>query len=260
MVNADRVVELGLGERLDPGTVTAEELRAAVDRVASDPSVRTALDRVREVVRGSGGAARGADGTRRGLRRAGSARVPDNRTGSSRRAAAVVRRGAVRRSRIGGMTRIEVRPARAAEFAAVAGLRWRWVAEHDGAPGAGREEFVREFARWARENATTHPCLVLVDGEGVIGMGFLAVTARVPAPGALSRVCGDVQCVYVVPEARDGGLGGVLVEALLSLAAELGLERVTVHSSGRAVPLYRRHGFAPSPHLLQALPDRFPAG
>lgn len=59
--NADRVQELGLGQRLDAGTVTAETLRAAVTRVASDPSVHANLDRMRKAIRDSGGATRGAD-------------------------------------------------------------------------------------------------------------------------------------------------------------------------------------------------------
>ncbi|KUL38834.1 glycosyl transferase [Streptomyces sp. NRRL F-4489] len=59
--NAERARELGLGERLDARTLTAESLRAAVDRVASGAEVRANLDRMREVVRSSGGAVRGAD-------------------------------------------------------------------------------------------------------------------------------------------------------------------------------------------------------
>ncbi|WAL68735.1 hypothetical protein ORV05_13465 [Amycolatopsis cynarae] len=43
------------------------------------------------------------------------------------------------------MPGIEVRPACPAEFEPVAGLRWRWVAERDGLPAAGRDEFVRRF-------------------------------------------------------------------------------------------------------------------
>ncbi|GAB3689171.1 macrolide family glycosyltransferase [Saccharopolyspora tripterygii] len=59
--NAARAEELGLGVKLDPETVTAAELRAAVDRMSSDPDVRTNLDRMREVVRSTGGASAGAD-------------------------------------------------------------------------------------------------------------------------------------------------------------------------------------------------------
>ncbi|TJZ44520.1 glycosyl transferase [Streptomyces piniterrae] len=59
--NAGRVRELGLGEQLDAATVTADSLRAAVARVASDTAVRDNLNRMRKVVRESGGAVRGAD-------------------------------------------------------------------------------------------------------------------------------------------------------------------------------------------------------
>ncbi|QFU89419.1 GNAT family N-acetyltransferase [Amycolatopsis sp. YIM 10] len=150
------------------------------------------------------------------------------------------------------MTTIEIRPALPADFESVAGLRWRWVSEKDGLADNGRDEFVREFAAWARENTDTHRCLVAARDDQVVGMGFLAITTRVPTPRAFSRASGDVQCVYVEPEARDGGLGGQLIDALLRLATELGLERVTVHSSGRAVAAYERSGFAVSPRLLQA--------
>jgi MGT family glycosyltransferase len=61
VANADRVQELGLGERLDAGTVTAEALRAAVTRVASNPGVHANLDRMRKAIRDSGGATRGAN-------------------------------------------------------------------------------------------------------------------------------------------------------------------------------------------------------
>lgn len=61
VTNADQVEELGLGERLDAGTVTAEALRAAVTRVASNPGVHANLHRMRNVVRESGGATGGAD-------------------------------------------------------------------------------------------------------------------------------------------------------------------------------------------------------
>ncbi|MFH9426074.1 GNAT family N-acetyltransferase [Streptomyces sp. NPDC017529] len=89
----------------------------------------------------------------------------------------------------------------------------------------------------------------------------MAVTRRVPSPRALDRASGDVQCVYVVPGERDNGLGGRMIDAVLELAHEMRLERVTVHSSDRAVHAYSRHGFGMSPRLLQAdipLPGRRP--
>ncbi|MGW0609798.1 N-acetyltransferase family protein [Streptomyces sp. NPDC002788] len=154
------------------------------------------------------------------------------------------------------METITIRPARPRDLTAVAALRWDWLVENgdetSGEPGGEREDFVRHFVTWARRNAASHRCVVLVRDGVVIGMAWLAVVQRVPAPRAPRRTSGDVQCVYVVPEARDGKLGGRLIRTVLDGARELGLERVTVHSSSRAIPAYARCGFQESPRLLQA--------
>ena len=55
--NADRVVELGLGERVGDHA----DLRAAVDRVASSGTIRRGLDRMRAAIESSGGAVRAAE-------------------------------------------------------------------------------------------------------------------------------------------------------------------------------------------------------
>jgi GNAT superfamily N-acetyltransferase len=156
------------------------------------------------------------------------------------------------------MENMDIRPARPTDLAAVAALRWEWLVENrseelgERENFGEREDFVRHFVSWAGENAGSHRCLVLVRDDRVIGMAWLAVVQRVPTPRAPRRASGDLQCVYVVPEARDGGLGGRLIRAVLDGARELGLERVTVHSSPRAVPAYARSGFQESPRLLQA--------
>ncbi|WP_031478299.1 GNAT family N-acetyltransferase [Streptomyces bicolor] len=152
------------------------------------------------------------------------------------------------------MDDVIVRPAEPGELSTVAELRWQWILENDGtAPTAvDREDFVRHFVAWAERNVSSHRCMVLVSGGlGIIGMAWLAVVHRVPTPHALHRASGDLQCVYVVPESRDAGLGGRLITETLARARDLGLERVTVHSSPRAIPAYARQGFENSPRLLQ---------
>jgi GNAT superfamily N-acetyltransferase len=151
------------------------------------------------------------------------------------------------------MENISIRPARSGELAAVAALRWEWLVENGDEVLGEREAFVRHFVDWARDNAGSHRCMVVVRDDGVvIGMAWLAVVQRVPTPRAPRRASGDLQCVYVVPGARDGGVGGALIRAVLDGARELGLERVTVHSSPRAIPAYARCGFEESPRLLHA--------
>lgn len=63
--NADRVEELGLGRRLRE--LTAERLRALVDEVSADESVRARLAEIGPVVRGGGGADLGADAVEKHL-------------------------------------------------------------------------------------------------------------------------------------------------------------------------------------------------
>lgn len=147
---------------------------------------------------------------------------------------------------------VTVRPARTEELSAVADLRWQWTLENDKEkPVMTREQFNAHFVAWARDNAASHTCLVLLRGAKVIGMAWLAVTNRVPSPASPQRAAGDMQCVYVVPEERNNGLGGLLVNAVNELATERGLERVTVHSSSKAVSAYARRGYEISPKLLQ---------
>ncbi len=149
------------------------------------------------------------------------------------------------------MSAIFVRRARPDEMAIVGDLRWRWTLELEGQPApVTREEFGREFADWARRHAATHHCFVLDRDAEVIGMAWLAVSGRPPGPHSLDRLSGDLQSVYVTPDARNGGLGGLLVEAVLGLAREMGLEHVTVHAADRAIGAYARRGFAPSPTLM----------
>ncbi len=152
---------------------------------------------------------------------------------------------------LGGDGHVIIRPARREEFGALAELRWLWSLETGTAPVTDRDDFIRAFVAWAARHADSHHCTVLLRDEAPIGMAWLATVPRVPHVGSLERLSGDVQCVYVVPGERSRGLGGRLIDAVLARARDLGLERVTVHSSDRAVTAYRRHGFGASARLLQ---------
>lgn len=140
------------------------------------------------------------------------------------------------------MTGVEIRAAHPDEWAAVGGLRWDSNREFGGECEDARDVFAERFAAWAEAHGT-HQCFVAVEGGRVIGMTWLAVVDRVPSARLFARASGDLQCAYVVPDRRDRGIGGRLIDAVLARAAELGLERVTVHSSPRAVPVCERHGF-----------------
>jgi GNAT superfamily N-acetyltransferase len=148
---------------------------------------------------------------------------------------------------------VTVRYASDREFADAARLRWQWTVQENGkTPATSREEFIHSFVSWARKHASSHRWIIASRSDEIIGMACLAIVPRVPSPQSPRRASGDLQSVYVVPGGRSAGLGGQIVAAILSLAGDLGLERVTVHSSPRAVPAYSRTGFTVSPLLLQA--------
>jgi GNAT superfamily N-acetyltransferase len=149
------------------------------------------------------------------------------------------------------VTDATVRAATDDDLPAIAGLRWRWDIENGESPGITREDFVRTFTEWAGKYTPTHHCVIATREGAVIGMAWLAVLPRVPTPRSPERAVGDVQSVYVVPEERSAGLGSRMIEALLDRARSLGLERVTVHSTTRAIPAYQRHGFGYAERLLE---------
>jgi GNAT superfamily N-acetyltransferase len=59
--------------------------------------------------------------------------------------------------------------------------------------------------------------------------------------------------VFVTPALRNAGIGGQLIDQLVTLAREQGAEHVTVHSSSAAVTAYERAGFEHDPLMLNQL-------
>jgi GNAT superfamily N-acetyltransferase len=133
------------------------------------------------------------------------------------------------------------------DIAAVARLRRRWTEENAGEPidDPGYEE---RFARWIAGN--DRPSWVAErDGE-IVGMVNLAVFERMPRPGVESSRWGYLANAYVRPDLRDGGVGRLLVDALMAYARAEGLVRVVLSPSERSVGFYERAGFGPADMLM----------
>jgi GNAT superfamily N-acetyltransferase len=152
------------------------------------------------------------------------------------------------------MAALVVRKATAGDATALAALRLRAVTDGQAEAAVLRDEFTLWFASWAREHLATHmPFIAELDGEAV-GVAWLLVAQRVPGLPQLTRLCGDVQSVYVSHERRGSGTGTALLSAVLDEARALGLEHVTVHANDRAAALYLRAGFRNDEHWLSWSP------
>ncbi|TCC26166.1 N-acetyltransferase [Kribbella sindirgiensis] len=114
------------------------------------------------------------------------------------------------------------------------------------------DAFTNEFEQWWAARDDAHVAYVArLDQPEIVGMAWVALVARPPKPGATSRMSGDIQSVFVLPEARGRGIGSALVKAAADHAMAAGALHVTVHSGSKAVPVYERLGFESSRQLLQ---------
>lgn len=84
----------------------------------------------------------------------------------------------------------------------------------------------------------------------MVAYGFVALTPRVPGALTTDRRSADVQAVFVAADHRNTGVGGRLVDQLVSLARLAGAEHVTVHVNSKAENVYRRAGFTHDPLML----------
>ena len=138
---------------------------------------------------------------------------------------------------------------------ALAVLRFRDVGRDPDAMKSEVVELSSAMARWMRDHENTTLCVVAVTDQEIVGMAWLAIVDRVPVIGNHDRRSGDIQSVFVLPEYRRRNIGRLLLNRLTGKAEQLGLSRVSLHSSGSALPFYSSVGFGPSPNLLQRTAD-----
>ena len=145
---------------------------------------------------------------------------------------------------------IDVRHAELSDGETLARLRWAWRVEREPETAPDEAEFLAGFQSWWADDHNGHLAVVATYKTEVVGMGFLAIVARVPNPGHLQRHHGDLQSVYVAPEHRGQGVGTRVVLELVGRAQDLGCDKVTVHAGRASVSLYERLGFARFERLL----------
>ena len=140
------------------------------------------------------------------------------------------------------MTEPVIRIAEAADGPALAALRRAWTAEQHGA--VDDAEFEARFLDWyEREFTRRVSWLAEVDGAAV-GMMNLAIFERMPQPGRDVGTWGYLANAFVLEAHRDRGIGSQLLRALLDHADGQRYVRVVLRPSQRAIPFYRRLGFA----------------
>lgn len=148
---------------------------------------------------------------------------------------------------------MRLRRGRPGDAAALAALRWEFRAAL-ARPNEIRGPFVRRCARWMRPRLgarSSWRVWVIEDAGAIVGQLWLAVIEKVPNPVPEAERHGYVTNVYVRPSHRGAGLGRRLMDAVTSWCASNAVDSVVLWPTAKSRSLYRRHGFAAPPALLE---------
>ncbi|WP_457966531.1 GNAT family N-acetyltransferase [Arthrobacter sp. D1-29] len=144
-----------------------------------------------------------------------------------------------------------VRPARPGDVTGLAALKEAWAQLSRPVSESERREFAEDLAAWMRSQGQALMCHVAeIDGQ-LVGMAWLVLFERVPDIHDRTRLTGDLQSVYVLPQHRERGIGRALVRSLIDRADERGVPRVTVSANAAAAGMYSAEGFGTAPYLLE---------
>jgi len=154
----------------------------------------------------------------------------------------------------------ESRIATPADLPQIADLRWRLRV--DDQPVSDRqayERFVADFIRICTEEWHSDDIAhwIATEGEHVLAVMSVAIVRKLPSPENLHGRWGYISNSYVLPEARNMGVGQQLLEAITHWARQEDLELLLVWPSERAYPFYERAGFSrpPDPLVLRLRPE-----
>lgn len=143
-----------------------------------------------------------------------------------------------------------IREAGPADVAKVAHLRVAMDAEEG---VAADSTFVGDFADWCHSHLSAFTVFVAEDGDELIGNLWLEPVERVPRPSHDNGPLGYVTNFFVVPEHRNSGVGGALLDAVVKHATHAGFSVLIASPSERSEPLWRRSGFGATDFLEMPL-------
>lgn len=144
-----------------------------------------------------------------------------------------------------------VRSAQSQDVMRLAALKEAWAQLSRPVSESEQREFAEDLAGWMRSQGQALECRVAeIDGE-LVGMAWLVLFERVPDIHDRTRLTGDIQSVYVLPQHRQRGIGRAPVRSLIDAADERGVPRVTVSANAAAASIYSAEGFVTAPYLLE---------
>lgn len=147
----------------------------------------------------------------------------------------------------------EYRVATPADLPQIADLRWRLRVDDATVSDRGLyDRFVADFIRICSEEWRPDEMIhwIAAHGEQVLAIMSVALIRKLPSPENLRGRWGYITNSYVLPAARNAGIGRQLLAAIEHWARAEDLELLLVWPSERAYPFYERAGFRRHPDPL----------
>ena len=122
-----------------------------------------------------------------------------------------------------------------------------------GEPVETQQEFVERATAWLahRLELGSWTGWLAVEQEQPVGLVLVHLVEKVPNPVVEPESLGYVSSLYVRPERRDRGVGDALLRTAVDFCRQYGVDTVVLWPSPRSVPLYERHGFQRSGHVME---------
>ena len=122
-----------------------------------------------------------------------------------------------------------------------------------GEPVETQQEFVERATAWLahRLELGSWTGWLAVEPEQPVGLVLVHLVEKVPNPVVEPESLGYVSSLYVRPERRERGVGDALLRTAVDFCRQHGVDTVVLWPSPRSVPLYERHGFQRSGHVME---------
>lgn len=155
-------------------------------------------------------------------------------------------------------TSITIRPARVADAPILGRLRYEFRASF-GTVVEAEPDFVARCTEWiasrlAEDDRWRAWVAVRSGGSGegaIVGTVWVGSIEKMPNPTPEPELHAYVTNMYVLPEARNDGIGAALLDAALAWCEATGIDAAILWPTSRSTPFYRRHGFAEPEALLE---------
>ena len=136
----------------------------------------------------------------------------------------------------------------------LARLFWEHTDEFESRNPADKETFVSECAENIKQRLDKDLfCWVVENDECIVAHANIIVAQKIPRPGKIVRRWGRLSTVRTIPEFRNQGVGGKLMETIKEWCREQGFEELLVGPSEKSVTFYERAGFKNDNEIMELL-------